>query len=603
MTVRTPASIESHFANALKPHQQRAFAKLLSKGGEGFLLADCMGLGKTLVMLYSIVHFALAKQREQNKSCRVLAVVPKSVIDAWLDQVETHFNATHTDELLVVYEYASVKTHERVEQLQKVKRDCRHSHKSLLTLVSYDIATNDAATLYRSQKRKDRWHYVIFDEVHRFKNPESNRTQAARRHLHTDTVRIGLSGTPCNNSASRELASVCYVLFPSLPELHDVKAYEKGSVPVALKRRMMCRTSLRQVGIHLPPPREHVCKLTMDVDSAAAKVYEDKLVHTRRRYVDYLRAPRHDLIQRRRLFTAWQGALQQLLQCTTHPSLSEVRKGEMTYDLAAATGSMKLTETLRLVRTHGTRKMIVTSASVQFLHVVAHAMNQPHVLYTGQLTQEQRRHALRTWRTPDNGVNVLLLSMKAGGEGLTLVEAHTMVIADTCYNPVHAQQVVHRVYRMGLAHTVHIHTLVLRGTVDAVLHNIVHPFKRKAADNLLGGGGQPLPKFTQAKYASLSKELTLAWEEEIVRQKGSEALLLARQRWVKQEDAFLKARVAKQTAIRAAVAVAKGAAKHAQVARKRTKALRRQRAPKRKHDETTGALAAVVQCRKKKHKA
>ena len=74
-----PATPEDYFKTRLKPHQKEAYEKIITYGTEGFLDADSMGLGKTLVMLYAIVRRVLEKQRE-HKTCRVLIVQPKSVI-------------------------------------------------------------------------------------------------------------------------------------------------------------------------------------------------------------------------------------------------------------------------------------------------------------------------------------------------------------------------------------------------------------------------------------------------------------------------------------------------------------------------------------------
>ena len=590
---------EYYFKTPLKPHQKEAYEKIITYGTEGFLDADSMGLGKTLVMFYAIVRRVLEKQRE-HKTCRVLIVQPKSVIGELQKQMNAHFSE-RIDELLSVYEYCTTKRStksKRAGALREVQRQCRGKSKALVTLVSYGIATNDAGTLYK-QKRKYRWHYVFFDECQTLKNPETKQAKAVLRNLSKHTVRVGLSGTPCNNSPKREMSGLSRVLFPTLPELHDVKSYATGT-PLALRIRLIRRKSLKAIGIVLPPMRVQKCELQMDTDSPAAKVYDEKLSNVIQRWMDYLRASKTFPALRQMMFTAWQGALQQLLQSTTHPNLSEVRKGDMTCEQACAEGSVKLSKTLELVATHGRRKMIVTSASVQFLRLVDYALKHTGntsnaVLFTGQLTQDQRKKSLNKWRDADSGVNVLLLSMKAGGVGLTLTEAHTMVIVDTCYNPVHAEQVKFRVYRMGLEHPVNVFKLYVRGTVDQVLRDSVHPSKRQASNELLGTCKKT--KVSVTELQCVTRQLRPAWEMEIRKQKGGQALQQRQREWSAEKLTYEKARKAKRAARLAALA-ADGAALYAARIRKRTRELRHcqnmelntEEAPRKKQRVGGGAL-------------
>jgi hypothetical protein len=93
---------------------------------------------------------------------------------------------------------------------------------------------------------------------------------------------------------------------------------------------------------------------------------------------------------------------------------------------------------------------------------------------------------LNAWRR-NGGPNVLLLSMKAGGVGLTLVEAHRLICVDglSQSNPADREQVIKRIHRYGQINPVQIDDLCVRGSIDAVMKEAVHPSKQRLANHLL----------------------------------------------------------------------------------------------------------------------
>lgn len=499
----------------LKPHQTEAVAFLknaIQVHGGGLNCFE-MGLGKTLVTLQLFVDLA-------KPGARFLYVASSAVLLELRRQLEQHVACDDsTDEFVVVdYQGSADRRRQRLHDLDET-----HPNAVAIVLASWGTCRNDAQVALAYG-----WTAVALDECHCLKNPNALLTRAFRR-LPATVPRIGMSGTPNANNPTEDLRTLSSVLFPLTPELHDAEAYRNGK-PQALKTALIHRT-LQDVDLELPPLNvwSKDCKLR---DPLEEEVYEQQKGKTLKALSNFQRAPEAMRLQALKYY---QGQLNMLGKAATHPQISAVRQARA--KSASASGAVAPIEPInaivsskeRMVRrvigrqavARG-RKMVVTAVSTTFLNIVhAHLTRDgiSSVLFTGETSQAQRLVNLRAWESPE-GPNVLLLSMQAGGQGLTLTTSSLMVIVDGFAqpNPEKRAQVMKRVHRIGQTDPVTIVDLCTRGTIEEVMREYVHPSKEAMTEKLLkniplNADGKRQGKRAQStQLQSIGHHLQPCWE-------------------------------------------------------------------------------------------
>ncbi|MDA9556642.1 SWF/SNF helicase family protein [Vibrio sp.] len=151
--------------------------------------------------------------------------------------------------------------------------------------------------------------------------------------------------------------------------------------------------------------------------------------------------------------------------------------------------SSKLKEAHHLVATalEGGHRILVFSQFVQLLKQFSHVLSMENVQFSyfdGQSSSKQRKNAIEEFKQGKQ--NVFLISLKAGGTGLNLTEADTVIHLDPWWNPAIEDQASDRAYRMGQTKPVTVYRLVARNTVEEkIIH--LHEEKRDLADKVLSG--------------------------------------------------------------------------------------------------------------------
>lgn len=482
-----PAIGVEYTSTPLKAHQTEAIAvgRQALATYKGVLIADEMGLGKTLLAM----HLFLAKvyrNRAKNKATRILVVAPSSVLIEWQCQLKTHLNReAFPEETLQVLVYNTKgKTTLNGEKRKERLHDVFEDNTSCIVLASYDTVRNDAQFVLRKK-----WHFVVMDECHRLKNNQSSTHQLFHKCLRSCSKRIGISGTPNANHPIKDLCALSQLLFATLPELHDELNYKKQKP--SLLRHLIIRRTLAEVG--LPLPSLHIRQVSLSFENGTIEwsAYKDQLDKTMKAMNNYIKARRCKSSNRLIALKVYQCELNMLGIVCTHYQISGVRHKELApEDSATTTKEAYVHKVIADYAIQHGQKLIVTSVSSTFLKIVHAKMSVQHeestILFTGETPQAQREQVLIRWRSAD-GPNVLLLSMKAGGVGLTLVEANRMICVDglSQSNPAIRDQVMKRIHRMGQTRPVQIDDLCVRGTIDEVMKEAVHPSKRRVANVLL----------------------------------------------------------------------------------------------------------------------
>jgi superfamily II DNA or RNA helicase len=434
--VVTPASLRAE----LRPYQREGVAWLqhLREHGAGGVLADDMGLGKTL---QTITH--VLTEKEHGRLDRPAMIVTlTSLVGNWRRELE-RFAPT-----LTVAIHHGADRHDRIDELA--------SHDVIIT--TYPLVARD-----RDELAEIPLHLVVLDEAHAIKNIGSQSSEAVRcldaRH------RVCLTGTPIENHLG-ELWALFDFINPGLLGGRDEFALqfrqpieERGDKVRAEALRDRVRPFiLRRTKDAVAPELPHKTQLVRAVELTGAQ----------RELYESIRVAAHGQVRqhiRQRGFAASQiailDALLKLRQVCCDPRLVSV-------DAARdVTGSAKLDVLLELVTTQlaDGRRMLVFSQFARMLGLISESLLARGI-----------RHVTLTGNTPDRQkpidafqqgkADVFLISLKAGGAGLNLVGADTVIHYDPWWNPAAQAQATDRAHRIGQTKPVFVHDLIVAGSVE-----------------------------------------------------------------------------------------------------------------------------------------
>jgi len=427
--------------DVLRPYQRQGVDWLvfLRRAGLGALLADDMGLGKTLQALCAIEG-------------RTLVVAPTSVLHGWMREIERF----RPELQFSLYHGPGRKLDPKAD----------------ITITSYALLRHD-----KKELTEPRWDCVILDEAQMIKNPES---QVARAALELDAkARFALTGTPVENRLE-ELWSQLHFLNPGLLggrsqfKERYARPIAEGDTDVAARLRQRIRPFLlrrlkKEVAPDLPPLSEIVLDCELSTEERA--VYDSVRAATVRSVVDQLRAGGNVM--------AALEALLRLRQAACHSSLVPGQE-------AANNSSSKL-ETLyaRLEEAVADgHKALVFSQWTSLLDRVEPGLRErgiPWLRLDG--ATRNRGDVVDRFQSADNEP-VMLLSLRAGGTGLTLTAADHVFLLDPWWNPAVEAQAADRAHRIGQDRPVVVHRLIARDTVEEGILRL-HERKRALADAAL----------------------------------------------------------------------------------------------------------------------
>ncbi len=484
MLVRGPAGAERPVVlhAELRPYQQDGLTWLchLRDHGVGGVLADDMGLGKTL---QTIALLAIEKE-QRRMDLPALVIVPTSLIEGWRRQI------------------AQFAPHLRVLVLHGGKRHAEF-HKVAATdvvLTTYSVLSRDLSRFHEHE-----FHYVILDEAQAIKNARSQASQAVRtlRARH----RLALTGTPVENNLD-ELWSLFEFVMPGL--LGNAQRFRTGfRYPIeregnetrllALRSRVspfVLRRLKETVARDLPPKTE----LTRYVSFGQEQrdLYESIRVAA---HAEVRSAIRQQGFEASSLMIL--DALTKLRQVCCDPRLVKVDAArEVKTSAKAEAFHSFLSEELGRGR-----RVLVFSQFARMLALLSdelRARGVKHVTLTG--ASEERHKLVDSFQ--EGEVDVFLISLKAGGTGLTLTRADTVIHYDPWWNAAAQLQATDRAHRIGQTQPVFVHNLVVAGSVEERMLELQQK-KRALADMLFGkevGTVRLLPDDVESLLAPLEDE-------------------------------------------------------------------------------------------------
>ena len=447
----------------LRPYQMEGLAWLqnLRARGVGGVLADDMGLGKTL---QTIAHVLLEKEQGRLQK-PALIVAPTSLVPNWEREIKKFAPQ------LRVLVFHGTERHAAFERIAQ----------SDVVVTSYPILCRD------EEKLSDHdYHLVILDEAQTIKNLRS-RAHAAARSIHAEH-RLCLSGTPVENHLG-ELWALLDFANPGLlgDELHFGRFYR---VPIEKQRNeerllalrdvvapYILRRNKKDVAKELPPKTEVMRPI--DLRGGQRELYESIRVAAH--------AEVRRLIRKKGLAASTVpilGALTKLRQVCCDPRLLRMGSAGAIRESAKYQMFFELLEK----QLEGGHRVLVFSQFTSMLALLARGLEERKVPYA-QLTGETADRAAAVDRFEGGAASVFLISLKAGGTGLTLTSADVVIHYDPWWNPAVQAQATDRAYRIGQTKPVISYHLFAAGSVEERILGLQRS-KRHVADAILGQGTQ-----------------------------------------------------------------------------------------------------------------
>jgi superfamily II DNA or RNA helicase len=446
-----PTPLPPDFEATLRPYQQTGFDWLeaLARAGLGGLLADDMGLGKTVQTLAHIVSQKTAGALDGP----VLIVAPTSVLPNWQAEI-----ARFAPTLTVLLLHGSSR-HDR--------HDTIRAHDIVLT--SYPLLVRDKDVLTR-----EAFGLVVFDEAHVLKNPRTAGHAAARKL--TATRHIALSGTPVENQLTDVWALFEFIVPGLLGNQRDfvrmyrtpIEKHGDSEARTRLARKLkpfMLRRTKDAVAIDLPA--KSVLPVMVAPGAAQMALHESQRILMQQRVRDEI--ARVGLMRAQIIMLT---ALTRLRQVCCDPRLLP---GQGTKPPPSAKLE-RLLELLDELIAEG-RRIILFSQFTSMLDLIKPELDRRHHGWV-ELTGKSRDRKTPVARFQQGEVPLILVSLKAGGTGLNLTTADTVILYDPWWNPAVEAQAIDRAHRIGQSKPVFVYRMIATGTIE---EKILILQQRKAA--------------------------------------------------------------------------------------------------------------------------
>lgn len=472
------------------------------------ILADEMGLGKTIQV---IAFLAWLKENDLIKHPQLI-VVPSSTLDNWENELRKW-----CPELIIMKYYGSQ------EERRMIRIDWAKNGISDVDVVLTTYHMMGASGEEKKMWRVTQFQYVIFDEAHMLKNMTSQRYENLLR-IRADR-RILLTGTPLQNNLLELMSLLCFVM-PKLfgGKIEDIKAlfqrikskdngedqttFEKNQIERAkqIMKPFILRRLKKDVLNFLPPKTENIVKVPMldsqkekyldlisEYQNATGVIKSTTEISGMSIMMDMRKLANHPLLLRyyfsddevrkiaRKLAgdSDWKNknideTFQDIAYLSDFKLLQLKEKYTSLYELSipdkliVASGKFRqLDELLPKLKSDGHR-VLIFSQFVMMLDIIEKYLdirNYGYLRLDGQTAVTERQEMIDQY-TQDPNIFIFLLSTKAGGLGINLTAADTVIIHDIDFNPYNDKQAEDRSHRMGQTKPVTIYKLITEGTIE-----------------------------------------------------------------------------------------------------------------------------------------
>ncbi len=462
-----PGKEPKTFQGELREYQRDGLGwfGFLQEFGFGGCLADDMGLGKTIQVLSLLEQRRARRLKKDEVRKPSLVVVPKSLVFNWIEEAEKFAPK------LNVVDFTGITRRERVDQLATAD----------IVLTTYGTLRKDIERLSAIE-----FDYAILDEAQAIKNPKTDAAKSC--YLLRADHRLAMTGTPIENHLG-DLWSQFRFLNPGLlGHSQAFAAFNRADCePESLQqlskaiRPFILRRTKNEVLKELPDKTEQT--LFCEMSPKQARQYNELRDHYRIKLGDTVRELG---ISRSKIHVL--EALLRLRQAACD--------GRLVNPKQAARGAKLdlLLELLEEVMGEG-HKVLVFSQFTSLLGLLENDLKQRKIRYEYLDGKTNDRKSRVNRFQKDDGCQLFLISLKAGGHGLNLTAADYVYMLDPWWNPAAEAQAIDRAHRIGQTKNVFAYRMIAKGTVEEKILEL-QKTKRDLADSIISGNNSLIRTLT-----------------------------------------------------------------------------------------------------------
>lgn len=458
--VKTPKGLKA----SLRPYQQRGFEWMYKNATLGFgcLIADDMGLGKTLQVITTLLKFKEEKHFQKKQG---LVIVPTSLLTNWQKEIQKFAPSLKVS----VY-------HGALRKMPTKTTD--------VILTTYGVARTDLEKL-----KKLKLYTLVIDEAQNIKNVTAAQTKAIKS-LRAD-LKIAMSGTPVENRLSEYWSIIDFTNKGYLGTLtsftnHFAKPIQKDrdqhrlgqfmqiTEPFILRRLKSDRSIIKD----LPDKVENnqYCSLTKEQTAVYQSVVSNIMGQIKGE--DNQSTARKGLILK---------LMMSLKQVCNHP-YQYLKKGDVKPEVSGK--AKRVFELLDEIILENNEKTLIFTQYKEMGNLLSDWIEERYgrrpLFLHGGTSRKQRDEMVDDFQN-NHATNVFILSLKAGGTGLNLTAASSVIHYDLWWNPAVEAQATDRAYRIGQKNNVMVHRLITQHTFEEKINDMLHN-KKDLADMTVNTG-------------------------------------------------------------------------------------------------------------------
>jgi len=467
----------------LRDYQKRGVSWLcyLESLGLNGCLADDMGLGKTMQVIAMLLL-----EKQQQQTAPTLLIAPTSVLGNWEKEVQTF-----APQLKTFIHHGSQRELESADFIELCS-------KQDMVITSYTLARKDSALLASMN-----WHRIVLDEAQNIKNPKAAQTKAilTLKAPH----RLALTGTPVENRLM-DLWSIFNFLNPDYlgKQTQFRKAYE---LPIQRDNDPIQSTVLKQLiqpfilrrlktdkQIIKDLPDKIESKQYCNLSKEQASLYQ-AVVQDVEEQLD-----EKEGIERQGLMLS---TLMKLKQICNHPM--QFLQDDSAFTPERSHKLERLSDMLEEALAEGDSVLVFTQFTEigeQLIQYLNRDKHYPTHYIHGGVNRNKRDQMIAEFQDPDSPPSVFVLSLKAGGVGITLTQANHVFHFDRWWNPAVENQATDRAFRIGQKKNVFVHKFITLGTLEERIDQMIED-KQKMADSIVGNDESWLTKLDNQAFKAL----------------------------------------------------------------------------------------------------
>ncbi|KAF9067977.1 SNF2 family N-terminal domain-containing protein [Rhodocollybia butyracea] len=455
-----------------------SFLAHMYENGMNCVLGDEMGLGKTL---QTLSLFAYIAERHEGHLDPHLIVCPLSVLSSWEAEAARWFPSGKV-----------ARFHGSANERLRLRNTLREGKFDIL------ITTYDVYAVEDSWFKSRRWTYCVLDEGHKIKNSDS---QISRKLQGLNAMyRLILTGTPIQNNL-RELFSLLHYLYPfiftpSTSQLFEISFdLSKGSYSLPFVKAaqkllsvIMIRRTKANVATDVPPREEQTIfiplteiqrfwmyRMITRLDNINFKEIFDSTMELHDNSAQDGRNEVLSLLETEKEGKQWKklmNLLMQLRRICDHPYLMPNVEPDPYYigeHIVASSSKLIVIDKILADLLPKGEKVLIFSQWIGMLDVLEDMMHLRGIKYArldGSTPRPRRTLDIKLFQHENSQLHVYLISTKAGGLGINLTKASTVIMADSDWNPQSDLQAIARAHRIGQTKIVKVYRLICGGSVE-----------------------------------------------------------------------------------------------------------------------------------------